>query len=373
MSVTQQNVGPAVVVEIEEARAPAQKSRYFSQTGLKRLILKEPISGVVIQAGRIAGKVGLEHIEPAVAIVIGHCDSHARLGLSVGGVSNAGLHGGVRERSIVIVPVERRRAGIVGDVNIRPAIVVEIGDDDAQAVSARGVEDACWFGNVGKRSVAIIVEEYILAALQPRWSTRHQQTFVFTRTGFRQRRGLRIEVDVVRDEQVEMAVLVIVDERAPGVVALQPALCSRGDAGLRCDIYEFAVAQILPQRTIAPVCNEQIVPAVVIEITDAAAGAPSGARNTSRRRHIGERTVAIVLVQPADWRRSGRPLRLEARPVHQKDVEPSVMVIVEKRRSTPGGLQQILVAILAAVNRLGFQSGFPGDVDELNTQGKRPG
>ena len=35
-------------------------------------------------------------------------------------------------------------------------------------------------------------------------------------------RGLRVEVDVVGDEQIEMAVAVVVDERAAGVPAIQP-------------------------------------------------------------------------------------------------------------------------------------------------------
>ena len=53
------------------------------------------------------------------------------------------------------------------------------------------------------------------------------------RAGFRQRRGLRVEVDVVGDEEVELAVLVVIDKRAAGIPAPQPVPVVGGDPGFR--------------------------------------------------------------------------------------------------------------------------------------------
>ena len=90
--------------------------------------------------------------------------------------------------------------------------------------------------------------------------------FVKAGAGFRKRRGLRIEIDVVGDEQIEMAVLVIIHERAAGVPALLAVAGIGGDARLFGDIGELAVAVVVPQDAIAPIGDEEVVVTVVIVV-----------------------------------------------------------------------------------------------------------
>ena len=85
-----------------------------------------------------------------------------------------------------------------------------------------GLQDSGFCGDIGERAVAVVVKQDVLAALQPRRTAGNQDDLVEAGAGFRQRRGLGIEVDVVGDEQVEVAVLVVVDESAAGIPSVLP-------------------------------------------------------------------------------------------------------------------------------------------------------
>ncbi len=56
--------------------------------------------------------------------------------------------------------------------------------------------------------------EDVFAALQTGWTTGYLNAFVGTARGFGERCGLDVEVDVVGDEEVEIAVAVVVEEGA---------------------------------------------------------------------------------------------------------------------------------------------------------------
>ena len=89
---------------------------------------------------------------------------------------------------------------------------------------------------------------------------------------FGQRGGLEVEVDVVADEEVEVAVLVVVEEGAAGV----PAQAVLEEAGLFGDVGEGAVAVVAVEGVLAVVADEEVVPAVVVVVADAAGLAPAG-------------------------------------------------------------------------------------------------
>ena len=54
------------------------------------------------------------------------------------------------------------------------------------------------------------------AAILARAQAGDHHAFVKTRTGFRDRCGREIEIDVVRDEQIEFAIAIVVDPRSAG-------------------------------------------------------------------------------------------------------------------------------------------------------------
>src|SRR6266478_348515 len=101
-----------------------------------------------------------------------------------------------------------------------------------------------------------------------------------------------VEIEVIRYEQIELAVAVVVDPSAAR--APTGAICSH--AGFFGDIRESAVPIVVIENVFAPVGDEQIVKAVVIVIADANSARPAGSKQPRLRGDVGECAVTVVLV-----------------------------------------------------------------------------
>ena len=205
--------------------------------------------------------------------------------------------------------------------------------------------------------------------LQSRRPAGHHDRLVEARAALRHGRGLEIEIDVVGDEQIELAIAIVVDESAAGA----PASSRARDSGLFTHIGEGAVPIVVVQNILAEVSDEQIVVAVVIVVADADALAPAGVLEPSLERDVGESAVAIVLEQVVE-RLFARWKAFEPRTVDQKNVEPAIVVVVIERDAAASGLEQVFVLVLAAKDRLGVESGFFCNVDkgdaEITAEGR---
>ena len=84
-------------------------------------------------------------------------------------------------------------------------------------------------------------------------------------------------------------------------------------------------------------------------------------------RHVGKRSVAIVLEKMIGrFLSSGKPF--QARAVHQKNVEPAVVVVIIESHAAPGRLEKVFVLVLAAVDGFCSESGFPGHIHKGDAQ-----
>src|SRR5215831_10664919 len=110
MAVADQDVGPAIIVEIQESDAPAKKPRVLAETRLKRPIVKDHVAKVPVKTGGVSCEIRLHEVKIAVTIVVDGRYAHAGLGLSIGAVGGAGLDGDIGERAVVIILVQRRRS-----------------------------------------------------------------------------------------------------------------------------------------------------------------------------------------------------------------------------------------------------------------------
>ena len=136
VAVRHQNVEPAVVVHVEEADAPAEQPRVDAQAAGISAVLEVAVAEVGVERVGVAGEVGLHHVEVAVAVVVADGNAHAGLRLGLGRERRAGFDRDVAEGSVFLVLIERGGRGIVGDIDIGPAVVVQIGGGDAQAIGA---------------------------------------------------------------------------------------------------------------------------------------------------------------------------------------------------------------------------------------------
>ena len=267
VAVGDEDVEPAVVVHVEEADAPAEKAGVDAEAGEVGAVVEVEPAQVQVERIGVAGEVGLDDVEEAVAVVVADGDAHAGLRLAVGRVGDAGFDGHIFERAVLLILVEGGGGGVVGDVDVGPAVVVEVGDADAERIGADGVPHAGFFADVGEGAVAVVVIEDVFAALQAGRAAGHLDAFVGAAGGFGSGRGLEVEVDVVGDEEVEVAVPVVVEKCAAGV----PARVRLKKACLLGHVGEGAVAVVAEEGVLAVVADEEIVPAIVVVVAYAEA------------------------------------------------------------------------------------------------------
>ena len=116
----------------------------------------------------------------------------------------------------MFVVVEVVRAGVVGDVEVGPVVVVVVGPHALHAEVMIGIVDPGFLGNVFERAVAAIAEEKIGFARQSPGAALDGDAaklagLVVTAE---HRQLVDVDEDVARDEQVDKSVAI---EIAPGM------------------------------------------------------------------------------------------------------------------------------------------------------------
>ena len=121
-----------------------------------------------------------------------------------------------------------------------------------------------------------------------------------------------------------MAVAVVVQE----TTTCSPVFSRARYASLLGNVRESAVAVVVIEDVAAPISDEEIIVAIIVVVSDTAALAPSGGGQARLLGDVGKCTVAIVMKQVA-----GGILfphgRVKTRSVHQENVEPAIVVVVE--------------------------------------------
>ena len=184
MAVADEDIRPAIVVKIKKAAAPAEILGVLAEAALEGGVFEICAAEIVVERRRVAGEIGFDEIEIAVEIVIACGNTHACLGLAVGAESAASFESDVGEGAILFVLIEGAGGGVVGDVNVGPAVVVEIGSKDAKTVSAVGLEDAGFFGDVGERAVTVVVIQDVFSTVEARRAAGNHNAFVKAGAGF---------------------------------------------------------------------------------------------------------------------------------------------------------------------------------------------
>ena len=167
-------------------------------------------------------------------------------------------------------------------------------------------------------------------------------------------------VDVVGDEEIELAVVVVVEPHGAG------GKSGIGDAGFGGHIGKLAVAQIAEEMIRSEGGDVDVVVAVVVVVADGAAQPVHFDRESGLPGHVGERAVFVVVIE-----RRKRLAGLVFRPIHGVDEEnvlPAIVVVVEKANAAAHGFGKILFSEGAGVV-LEVDAGLRGHVGELDGAG----
>src|SRR6185437_12426181 len=173
VAVADEDVGPAVVIHVEPAAAPAQKARVQAQTGGVGGVLEVSVAQVMVERVRVSGEVGFYDVQVAVQVVIAGGNAHSSLRFSVGAEGASRQDPDVLKFAVLCVLIKQSGAGIVGHVDIGQAVVVEVGGQHSQTIGAVGLQDSGDFRNIRERTISVVVIQNVLAAVQSGRAARH--------------------------------------------------------------------------------------------------------------------------------------------------------------------------------------------------------
>ena len=206
-----------------------------------------------------------------VGVVVADADAHAGLLAAILAERDAAQHAFLAERAVVVVHEQQAGRRIAGDVDVGPSVFVEIGGDDGHAVARRRGGDAGLFADVRERAVAVVAIQRMPAVRKAARAAEHRNPLpVAVAVRARHRRVLEREPDVVRDEQIEVAVAVVVEEAAAGA----PARLRVPEPRRLRHVGEGPVAVVAIEPVLAEERAEEILEAVVVVVADADAGRP---------------------------------------------------------------------------------------------------
>src|ERR1700730_10840004 len=154
-----------------------------------------------------------------------------------------------------------------------------------------------------------------------------------------------------------MSIAVVVEECA----SRAPTAGRIGQTRRTGYIRERSVAVVAVEDVLSPVGDEQIVEAIIVIVAHTYAASPARLQQACPLGYIREAAVPVVFEEPiAGARRSVG----EASPGEQKNIEPAVVVEVEKGATTTEGFDDVIFVVAFTVNCDGSQASFCGHIGE---------
>ena len=139
--------------------------RRLGEAGDEALVGEDAGAAVAVEGVGLALVVGDRQVEQAVAVVIPRRHSHAGLGQAALAVGGAGeqrevLEGDSTVGTATAVAEEEVRGLVVGDVEVDPAVVVEVGEGQPEP-GAAGTAESRGPGGVVEGAVAAVQVEAV--------------------------------------------------------------------------------------------------------------------------------------------------------------------------------------------------------------------
>ncbi len=241
------------------------------------------------------------------------------------------------------------RLRVVGKKQIGPAIVVVVEHGNSKCFGSRFAESG-FLRHIRESSISIVVP-------QP-----HRSSFVRFRRAIRfalaVHGAIKIRfwrpLHIVSDDQIEFAVLVVVNPSSAGAEFFHAA-----ETRLLRHISKCSVAVVVKQPALSVRSDENIVVAVVVVVADGYADAVHFNVETGFVRNVSKSAVVIVVIKLR--RGVFLPVARPVGSVHQENIRPPVVVAVDEGNPRAHRLRQKLFAKSSVVVDE-MNSGFCGDI-----------
>jgi hypothetical protein len=169
--------------------------------------------------------------------------------------------------------------------------------------------------------------------------------------------------DVIGDKEIEIAILVEIGKRAPSTPERRTHARCGGDIG------ERAVAAIVVQHVRPEARDVQIDPAIVVVVAGAGTHSVPALADTGATGHVLERSIAAVVKQ-AMLRLPGDRWIGDRSTIDEKEIDPAIVVVVEKQTSRPHRFDQEFLC-RCAVDVLKRDAGIACHLGELDGRSLR--
>src|SRR5260370_19368970 len=117
MSVHEQKIGPTVIIEIQEHRAPAKVLSMEPQSGGEGYVIECAIPVVAIERGSVVRKVRAKDVQLAITVEVGHGAAHAGLRAPVFVERRSGDYSHVRECAVTVVVIQNAVRAVASEVH----------------------------------------------------------------------------------------------------------------------------------------------------------------------------------------------------------------------------------------------------------------
>src|SRR5438552_7139367 len=160
-----------------------------------------------------------------------------------------------------------------------------------------------------------------------------------------------------------MSITVVVEECASGA----PTAGRIGQTRRTGHIRERSVTVVAVEDVLSPVGDEQVVEAIIVIVAHTYAASPARLQQACPLGYIREASVPVVFEEPI----AGAPGNVgEASTGEQKNIEPAIVVEVEKCATTTESFEDVIFVVAFTVNRDGSQASFCGHIGESGIEGK---
>src|SRR5579872_591046 len=330
-----------IVIEVFQTNTPTGGyTGKHGDAGLQSAITKRTVAIVVKHGISLSRQRGHDNVRKAIVIVILKHHTHARQRSAVRIQRGSSLKGNFFERAIAVVMKQILLHAVVCYIDVGESIAIVVGKGHPEAMPFLS-GDARVLTYIFKSSVAPVVIKNVCGA------RKFSRRTIGVKVAAAVLAVLRVPFHVTRDEQVEFAVVVIIEKS--GRDGPTPA----GDPGLRGHIGERSVSIVVIENVPAVTGDVQIRIAIVVVVADRDAHAVVAIARISQTcllRYISEGTVSILAVESIPIARivTVKIFRLPhgasyVATIDDKNIEQAIVVVVQERDAAGHGLDEIFL------------------------------
>ena len=359
MPVDDRQVRPAVVVEVGEVAAEGQFGEALrSQAEGGGGVEEQPPAQVPVEGVRLEVEVGDDQVHPPVPVGVSPVGPHPGLRQPLLVVGDPGGEPDLPERRPLrpgLHPEEEVGGGVVRHIDLRGPVAPEIRHHHPEPLPLLAPGDPPG----AETAVAEVLEEGVrragvLLGVAVGEQVAHRAHAVAV--------AVEGEIEVVRRVDVEVAVAFGVEQRG---ARRPPGIARAGGAG---DLPEGPVPQVPEQAFVPEVGQEQVGVPVPVEVPGHAphpvAGLFRRVEEAGGGGAVREGPVPPVPVEAVpDGGPGADPVSRQRPPVHEEEVGPAVLVVVEDQRPAAHDLDHVPLPA-APVLVVEPDPGLPGAVGE---------